>query len=118
MIGTTGGLAWEMEQLIRLRLLDKMILLFPPVRSSNMKVRWKAFRLSNTSLGLPSVVGDDAILGLFDGKLRLHIIGHEKMKRQKRFFSPILMSSYMDCLTNYFTDKLSLTKGKGYYPWF
>lgn len=117
MIGTTGGLAWEMEQLIRLNLLEKVILLFPPVKSSNMKMRWKAFRLSTASLGLPSVVGDDAILGLVDGKLRLHIIGHDNMKRQMRFFRPT-MSPYIDCLNNYFNDKLSIIKGKGYYPWF
>jgi len=105
LVGTTGGLGWEMDQLVRFNMLHKLILLLPPVNRPQMEFRWRKFLTSVAtleSLHLPSEVRDDATLGVFGWQLTFYFVRHSGMNRSKKLFVPKL-EPYVESLTKQLT---------------
>ena len=54
--GRTQGLAWEIDTIVRLGLVSKFVLLFPPVDMQELKARWGYLASNTTSIVLPSEI--------------------------------------------------------------
>jgi hypothetical protein len=74
-IGTTPGLIWELENLRRVGILDRVIFVVPPLPHSKLTPRWREFaEHAAVFLALPAVIGVDALRTLLftidaDGQL-------------------------------------------------
>jgi hypothetical protein len=51
-LGRTEGLAWELGKLIELRLVRKLVVLFPPISVGELHLRWDALRVHAEHAGL------------------------------------------------------------------
>lgn len=75
-LGSTPGLGWELEQLLRLRVLPKVVLVLPPVPPDEHLRRWRRFAAAARAAGVaaPTRVGEEVVFVTFarDGDFTVH----------------------------------------------
>jgi hypothetical protein len=75
-LGRTDGLGWELRELIRQRVLHKVILVLPPVEAEELRRRWERFSeiAQEQSTRVPKEIPEKAVLASFgdDGECEIH----------------------------------------------
>jgi hypothetical protein len=97
--GTTEGLLWEMQELVRLNIPRKIVIIFPPVSKKDLEQRWTMFRTIARQAGirsLPHKLDDHAVFGVFSLQWTMRLITHTRMMRSSAMFLPEA-SMYKDC---------------------
>src|SRR5205823_4548840 len=82
--GVTGGLRWEVEQILHSGYLEKVIFVVPPVADATVRRRWHD--LASLSGGrIPEAVGDELALAFDEEGRPLIVRGPRKWGRTRRW---------------------------------
>jgi hypothetical protein len=89
-LSNTNGLLWEIQQLVALSVLGKVIVVLPPVRSPQLQVRWSSLVQVFSSVqgpAVPNVIPNDAVFATFSDA-DCCTIHHSKGLRGRRLLAP------------------------------